>query len=327
VKAVGATLGHQRDLGAAGIAGIGIGVGSGHPEFLDRVGRHIQHTGKGVTIVLIVNPNAVERDVRLVAPHTVDCAASCVFVLIQLVPQIRHPGLQAQQLNYVAVGDGQFCDLVLLESIAERRVGAIDERRLAFDRHRGRHTRNLQPNGYGGGRFDNERDVRRQIGCKTLRLCLQAIFSRRYFQELVEPCRIACRVPLQPCCRVRQSNLYPGNTRARRVRNAAIQLACCLPHRQRGQARQHYEQPSRTPCFLRIPNADLRPTLVLPVARFLMDSRHRHSLQGRRRRRATTREKKSQECSSSAPAAPFRFTVLILGQIKPFPSRVPRIIP
>jgi len=42
--------------------------------------------------------------------------------------QVRHTGLQAQQLNHVAIGNGQFRDLDLLERVAERRVGAIDQR-------------------------------------------------------------------------------------------------------------------------------------------------------------------------------------------------------
>src|SRR6202041_2196088 len=71
VKVVGAALGHQRDLGSTGIAGVGVGVGGGDPEFLDGIRRNIQDTGKSVTIILVVNPDTIQRNVRLVAAQAI----------------------------------------------------------------------------------------------------------------------------------------------------------------------------------------------------------------------------------------------------------------
>ena len=161
MKVVGAALGRQRDLSPAGIARVGIGIGGSDPEFLHRVGRHIQNTGKCITIILVVDPNAIERHVGLVAAQTVHRAAARVRVLIQLVAQIRYTSLQTQQLHYVAVGNGQLRDLVFFESVAQRGVRAIDEWRFGLDVDRRGRTRNLQANGYGGGSADHERDLRR----------------------------------------------------------------------------------------------------------------------------------------------------------------------
>ena len=128
-------------------------------------------------------------------------------------------------------------------------------------------ARNLELNVDGRGRFDNERDFRRRIGRETLRRCLQPIVARRHVQELVQSRPVAGGRPLQPCGRVGQSNLRAGNSRARRVRNAAIQLAGGLRYRQRGQQRQHREHPNRAPRSLHTSNAKLVPPLVLPAAR------------------------------------------------------------
>ena len=227
MKGVGAALGDQRDLPAAGVARISIGVGGGHPEFLHRVGRRIQDTGKSVTIILVVDPYAVQGDIRLVAAHAIHRAAPRVRRLIRLggSRQIRYSRLQAQEINHVAVGNGQLRDLVFFDRVAERRVGAIDERSLPFDRYQFRYARNLKPNEYGGGRADRECDLRRHKLCKPGCRCLQLICTRRHIQELVEPCPVAGGTPLQSRCCVGQSDRRVGNARARRIRHAAIQLA------------------------------------------------------------------------------------------------------
>ena len=227
MKGVGAALGDQRDLPAAGVARISIGVGGGDPEFLHRVGRRIQDTGKSVTIILVVDPYAVQGDIRLVAAHAIHRAAPRVGRLIRLggSPQIRYSRLQAQEISHVAVGNGQLCDLVFFDGVAERRVGAIDERSLSFDRYQFRYARNLKFNVYGGRRLDDELDVRYRVARKTAGRRFQPIVARRHIQELVEPCPVAGRTALQSRCCVGQSDRRVGNDRARRIRHVAIQLA------------------------------------------------------------------------------------------------------
>ncbi len=227
MKGVGAALGDQRDLPAAGVARISIGVGGGDPEFFHRVGRRIQDTGKSVTIILVVDPYAVQGDIRLVAAHAIHRAAPRVRRLIRLggSPQIRYARLQAQEINHVAVGNGQLRDLVFFDRVAERRVGAIDERRLPFDRYQFRYARNLKFHVNRRRRLDDELDVRRRKARKTACRRLQPIVSRRHIEELVEPCPVAGGTPLQSRCRVGQSDRRVGNARARRIRQAAIQLA------------------------------------------------------------------------------------------------------
>ena len=105
MKGVGAALGHQRDLSAAGITGVGIGIGRGDSEFLHRVRRYVQNTLKSVAIILVIDANSVERDVGLVTAHTVDGSATCICILIHPISQVRHPGLKAEQLNYASVGN------------------------------------------------------------------------------------------------------------------------------------------------------------------------------------------------------------------------------
>ena len=120
MKVVGAALGHQPNLRPAGIAGVGIGVGGGNAEFLDRVGWHGQDAGKREAVVLVVDADVVEGDVRLVAARAVHRAAAGISGrLLHLQSEVRYPWLQTKQLHHVAVGDGQFGDLRFVDGVAE----------------------------------------------------------------------------------------------------------------------------------------------------------------------------------------------------------------
>ena len=102
------------------------------------------------------------------------------------------------------------------------------------------HARNLEANRYGGGHFDQERDLRRHIRGKASSP-LPPADSRPEAHPGTGRARPRCwwRCRCDPVCRVGQSDLRAGNRCARRVGNAAIQLT--------GGLRRSPARPARSP--------------------------------------------------------------------------------
>src|SRR6266852_7296717 len=81
VDVVRAALGDQLNLCAGGAAaGIGIVAGGSGPKFGQCFLGNAQHAGKGVAILRIVDVDAVEGHVGLVAARAIDAAAAAVLI-------------------------------------------------------------------------------------------------------------------------------------------------------------------------------------------------------------------------------------------------------
>ena len=128
MELIGAALGDQRDLGAGGAAFIGVAVGGGDAELLDRIDGHVENAGHGGAAVLVDDVGAIEGDVALVALTAVDVAA------------LIDARLERQERGDVSRVGRQFHDLVALNGVAEGGIDGIDLGGARFD-----------GNGFGGG--------------------------------------------------------------------------------------------------------------------------------------------------------------------------------
>src|SRR5579863_10501028 len=106
------------------------------------------------------------------------------------------------------------------------------------------------------------------------------ISAGRNFQELIEAVTVADGGPLKPGGGLGQSNLRAGNRRARRVGDAAIQLACGLRCRERGEEHRDRERPDRSPCAPPISKAKPMPPLVPLTTQLQTNLPHRYCLPG-----------------------------------------------
>ena len=135
MKGIGAALGHQRYLCAGGTARVGIGIAGGNAEFLNGVLCVSKHARERIPLALIVDVNAVQRHVGLVAARPVDGTAARIPVGIDLIPKVGNAGLQAQKLDDVSALNRKLFHLPGFKRAAERRIRCVDQRRFAFNRY------------------------------------------------------------------------------------------------------------------------------------------------------------------------------------------------
>src|SRR4030095_12367099 len=87
---------------------------------------------EGEALLLVVDVDAVERDVRLVAARAVDRARALVVVGVVRV-RLGDAGLEAEQVDDVAPLDRQLPDLGLAERVADRGILAVDRLAARYD--------------------------------------------------------------------------------------------------------------------------------------------------------------------------------------------------
>ena len=131
MQLIRAGLGDERDLGTGAARRVGVGVARCHPEFLHGIERHPQHTRKGGAGLLVVDVDAIERDVALVAAAPVDHAAPVSSDADAAVHRVSvadegNAGLEGEHLRHVAAFEGQLHDRLRAERIADRRVDGIE---------------------------------------------------------------------------------------------------------------------------------------------------------------------------------------------------------
>ena len=97
MKGVGAALGYQGDLCARPLSLVCAVIGGGDSEFLNRILSHGKHRGEGISIGLVVDIDAVECDVALIAARSIDGAIARVLVFVaDAIAGVRDSSLQAQ---------------------------------------------------------------------------------------------------------------------------------------------------------------------------------------------------------------------------------------
>ena len=133
---VGSRLGDHTDLGPGRASLIGIGESGSHTEFFHRVLGFTQHAGKGVAVDLIVVVQAVQGDIALVGPSSVDGAAAGIVLQrwiagpAGILAKIEHPRLQGEQIGNVAALAGQCLDEGIVHGLTQRGIGGVECLRL-----------------------------------------------------------------------------------------------------------------------------------------------------------------------------------------------------
>ena len=126
----------ERDLRAGGAAGVGVGVGRGDAELIDRLTCGAQGTVEGIAEDLIVVVYAVQGEVGLVLARAVDDACPCVLVeaaALGSTVERKYARLQGKEVGDVVGQVGQVLHLRTVEGLAQRGVRAIDRCQRAFD--------------------------------------------------------------------------------------------------------------------------------------------------------------------------------------------------
>jgi hypothetical protein len=97
VESIRATLGHQGHLGSRALALVGAVICGGYPEFLNGILGHRQDRGERIAVGLIVDVDAIERDVG-------------------------HPSLQTQQIGNVSALQRDLAHLSFVKGVTDRSV-------------------------------------------------------------------------------------------------------------------------------------------------------------------------------------------------------------
>ena len=162
MQLVGAAFGHHVHLRAGRAAGVCVGAGGGHAKLFHRVERGAQHAGEGIALHLAVVVEAIERDVALVRARAGYGATATVRVLVDVMTQVEHAWLQAQQVRNVAALNGQGFNGGIVDGVAERCVCGVERSGASADVHRGGHGIHAH------GEVDGCRLVDQQLGMRRL---------------------------------------------------------------------------------------------------------------------------------------------------------------
>src|SRR5215471_116957 len=125
VKTIGAAFGDERDLGARRASRISTIIRGRHAEFLHGIESDGQNRRERIAVHLIVDIDAIEGDVRLIAVGAVDgTVARVVGLRIETFPMpvVGDTSLQRQQIWNVAPFHRKLLHLNLIEGIADRSV-------------------------------------------------------------------------------------------------------------------------------------------------------------------------------------------------------------
>src|SRR5262249_23962182 len=102
VKHVGSPFCAQHPLPAARPAFICGSVGCDHSEFPNRIQSHGQNALESLTCQLVVDVDAVQGNVGLIATRSSHCTTASVGNSLVIDPCVDHTGLQTQQSRDVA---------------------------------------------------------------------------------------------------------------------------------------------------------------------------------------------------------------------------------
>ena len=238
---VGAALGHQRHLGGARAAHVGAVVARADLELLQRVERHAHHRRVGEALHRIVDVNAVERDVRLIAARAGDRSAALI-----VGRQIRGAGLQAEQTHRVARLERELLNLPLGHRVAEARVGGVDNRRP------GRHFDRLGDGAERQRDVHPRRGVHRELevlahrGAETAELDFEGVKARRQRHEPVTADVVCGRRPRRAGAGIGERDGRSGKRSALLILDVAVERrgaglrpeeSGCREHECRGERR------------------------------------------------------------------------------------------
>ena len=121
VKIVGATFGNERHLCARGASLVGIGIRGCDSELLDGVQCDWQDGSKSAALYLVVDINAIQRDVALVTASSIHGPASRINISINIgaIARIGNASLQCQQVWYVPPLKRQLLNLIFSKRISD----------------------------------------------------------------------------------------------------------------------------------------------------------------------------------------------------------------
>jgi hypothetical protein len=160
--------------------------------------------------LVVVDVDAIERDVVLVSPRADDFAGG------------RHARLQAEELDDVARHERQLPDLPFVEGVADGRVDRVDQGARRHDGDRFGDAGELQPHVERRRRIHLQRDLGGGGG-KVLQLRDHVISAGRHLRELVAPGIIREDRAREPCLLVDKLHRDAGNQHALRVRDFSAQ--------------------------------------------------------------------------------------------------------
>ena len=134
VKFVGAGLGHQHDVGTRAASRAGVAIRCGGAKFFHRIERHAQHAGKRRARILIVYVSAVQSDIALVGLAAVHRAAAIILRADSAGrgaegSEAGYARLKGQQAGDVAREHRHLDNRVVVDGVAERRIGGVHLRR------------------------------------------------------------------------------------------------------------------------------------------------------------------------------------------------------
>ena len=228
VEIVGAALGDESDLSAGGTAAIGVVVGGGDAKFLHGVEGDGEHGSEGVAAGLVIDVDAIESDVALVAARAVDRAAAAIEVLVDVgaVAGVGDAGLKREEIRDVAGFDGQLLDLVLVEGGAQRGVGGIEGHGLGgnFDGLGG--GADVQSNVGGTRGIDQQLDVLLLVLAEARCFDGQQVGAGRKRKKFVRAGAGGFGLALQCLSRVGENYVGADNRGAGFVQHGAAQRRC-----------------------------------------------------------------------------------------------------
>ena len=208
---VGAGLADQVDLGCGAAALVRIGIDRFNTKLRDGLCIQSQHVPAEGVRFCVVNIDAVQRNVGLVAAR----AGNVAF--------FRHGRLQCEQVLHVAVVQGQFENLLVLDVVAQGCVLGINLN-LA---HRGINQyglldlADLQGLRYLSGVADQSMDTLHHILSETRCLDLHFIVARRYQSERVASVGLGGLLPREIGLQVRNGYGGAPNRGPRRIGDCA----------------------------------------------------------------------------------------------------------
>lgn len=123
--------GNEGDLGPRAGTFIGVAVGGGHAEFLNRVLSDGKNGSKSVTAVLVVDVDAVESDIALIAARAIHGAVARVLIFVcgergtEGISCKNYASLQAEKFRDIAAIQWEILHLRLGESSPQGRVSHV----------------------------------------------------------------------------------------------------------------------------------------------------------------------------------------------------------